>query len=184
MARELRRVLSPSRILPWCSEVIRRSAPVETGVLCCLQSNLSLSLSVSSAEGPISHGAAWIFWLDAWLGLVGTQPRENRTPFLRPTTSAGSGWHRSSGAPSFLSFFQVCRSVKFLMLHLRDCDGRTRSGQPCPMPWCQPCTSLLHHLIQCPESEGCQVRRAACGASFRFFFSFVCVVVACKKCTF
>ncbi|CAM9999682.1 unnamed protein product, partial [Hapterophycus canaliculatus] len=51
---------------------------------------------------------------------------------------------------------EVCRSVKFLMLHLRDCDGRTRDGRPCPMPWCKPCTSLLHHLIQCPESASCQ----------------------------
>ncbi|CAB1116425.1 unnamed protein product [Ectocarpus sp. CCAP 1310/34] len=52
---------------------------------------------------------------------------------------------------------EVCRSVKFLMLHLRDCDGKTRNGDPCPMPWCEPCTSLLHHLIQCPESTGCKV---------------------------
>ncbi|CAM9288934.1 unnamed protein product, partial [Pylaiella littoralis] len=52
---------------------------------------------------------------------------------------------------------EVCRSVKFLMLHLRDCDGRTAAGQPCPMPWCKPCTALLHHLVQCPESAGCQV---------------------------
>ncbi|CAN0523494.1 unnamed protein product, partial [Ectocarpus sp. 12 AP-2014] len=43
------------------------------------------------------------------------------------------------------------------MLHLRDCDGKTRNGDPCPMPWCEPCTSLLHHLIQCPESTGCKV---------------------------
>ncbi|CAM9520163.1 unnamed protein product, partial [Ectocarpus sp. 6 AP-2014] len=49
---------------------------------------------------------------------------------------------------------EVCRSVKFLMLHLRDCDGKTRNGDPCPMPWCEPCMSLLHHLIQCPESTG------------------------------
>jgi len=69
-------------------------------------------------------------------------------------------------------FMQVCQSVKFLMLHLRDCDGRTRSGQPCPMPWCQPCMSLLHHLIQCPESEGCQVRLPDCGGRFRMLICF------------
>jgi hypothetical protein len=34
---------------------------------------------------------------------------------------------------------QVCRSTKFLMLHIRDCGGMLASGEPCPYPWCGPC---------------------------------------------
>jgi hypothetical protein len=47
----------------------------------------------------------------------------------------------------------VCRSVKFLMLHVRDCSGFMSNGDPCPHPWCARCQSLLRHLVCCNASD-------------------------------
>ena len=48
---------------------------------------------------------------------------------------------------------QVCQSVKFMMLHLRDCDD----AENCPFSWCKPCTQLLRHLYSCREGEYCEI---------------------------
>ncbi|CAM9354583.1 unnamed protein product [Chrysoparadoxa australica] len=52
---------------------------------------------------------------------------------------------------------EVCRSTKFLMLHIRDCLGRLPNGQPCPYSWCRPCKALLHHLVHCSTPKECHV---------------------------
>jgi hypothetical protein len=51
----------------------------------------------------------------------------------------------------------VCKSVKYLMLHVRDCDGRTLDGEVCGFSWCRPCKHLLGHLVRCYEAEKCQI---------------------------
>ncbi|CAM9536936.1 unnamed protein product [Phaeothamnion confervicola] len=52
---------------------------------------------------------------------------------------------------------EVCRSTKFLMLHIRDCSGSSADGAPCPQPWCRPCKALLLHLVNCPEPAACEI---------------------------
>ncbi|GAB5031835.1 Hypothetical protein NocV09_00700980 [Nannochloropsis oceanica] len=51
----------------------------------------------------------------------------------------------------------VCTSAKYLMLHVRDCDGRTLDGEACGFSWCRPCKHLLGHLVRCYEAEKCQI---------------------------
>jgi hypothetical protein len=51
----------------------------------------------------------------------------------------------------------VCMSAKYLMLHVRDCDGNTLDGEPCAFSWCRPCKHLLGHLVRCYEAEKCQI---------------------------
>ncbi|CAM9248729.1 unnamed protein product [Ectocarpus sp. 4 AP-2014] len=52
---------------------------------------------------------------------------------------------------------EVCRSTKFLMLHMRDCTGHTANGDPCEHRWCRPCKSLLSHLVRCPDPNTCRI---------------------------
>lgn len=52
---------------------------------------------------------------------------------------------------------EVCKSIKYLMLHIRDCSGRLPTGQPCPFPWCRPCKALLSHLVKCWEPNQCAI---------------------------
>jgi len=51
----------------------------------------------------------------------------------------------------------VCKSAKYLMLHVRDCDGKTLDGEACGFSWCRPCKHLLGHLVRCYEAEKCQI---------------------------
>jgi hypothetical protein len=54
-------------------------------------------------------------------------------------------------------FGQVCKSVKYLMLHIRDCCGKTPDGSECGFPWCRPCKYLIHHLVKCHKPDSCQI---------------------------
>jgi hypothetical protein len=74
----------------------------------------------------------------------------------------------------------VCRAAKYLMLHVRDCDGKVSDGlwlgpdgmgsvaercgllqlldgSPCNFSWCLPCKHLLGHLVRCYELEKCAI---------------------------
>lgn len=50
---------------------------------------------------------------------------------------------------------EVCRATKFLMLHIRDCDGKTLDGDSCSYPWCKAGKLLLNHLVRCYEPDKC-----------------------------
>mmetsp|Transcript_40586 Transcript_40586/g.55247 ORF Transcript_40586/g.55247 Transcript_40586/m.55247 type:complete len:530 (-) Transcript_40586:849-2438(-) len=52
---------------------------------------------------------------------------------------------------------EVCQSVKYLMLHIRDCCGKTNDGRDCAFPWCKPCKCLLMHLVKCHTPEKCSI---------------------------
>jgi hypothetical protein len=52
---------------------------------------------------------------------------------------------------------EICRSTKFLMLHIRDCNGVDIHGRPCRFPWCLPCKRMLQHLTQCYDPTSCSV---------------------------
>eukprot|EP00613_Pedinella_sp_CCMP2098_P058028 CAMPEP_0171867268 /NCGR_PEP_ID=MMETSP0992-20121227/30759_1 /TAXON_ID=483369 /ORGANISM="non described non described, Strain CCMP2098" /LENGTH=709 /DNA_ID=CAMNT_0012490813 /DNA_START=74 /DNA_END=2202 /DNA_ORIENTATION=+ len=55
------------------------------------------------------------------------------------------------------SHSEVCKSVKYLMLHIRDCCGNLPDGSECGFPWCRPCKCLIHHLVKCQKPEKCPV---------------------------
>mmetsp|Transcript_44430 Transcript_44430/g.100452 ORF Transcript_44430/g.100452 Transcript_44430/m.100452 type:complete len:711 (-) Transcript_44430:440-2572(-) len=52
---------------------------------------------------------------------------------------------------------EVCKSVKYLMLHIRDCCGKLPGGAECSFPWCKPCKYLIHHLVKCRKPERCPI---------------------------
>ena len=52
---------------------------------------------------------------------------------------------------------EVCRSTKWMMLHVRDCPGTTASFDVCPFPWCRKVKHLLYHLVSCTEQEQCRI---------------------------
>jgi len=52
---------------------------------------------------------------------------------------------------------EVCKSVKYLMLHIRDCCGKTSDGTECSFPWCKPCKALLAHLVRCNKPDSCDI---------------------------
>lgn len=54
---------------------------------------------------------------------------------------------------------QTCLSVKYLMLHVRDCSGTISSGDLCPFPWCRKVKHLLYHLISCSKPNECRICR-------------------------
>merc|ERR1711988_147074 len=62
-----------------------------------------------------------------------------------------SGKHESFGQR------EICRATKFLMLHIRDCDGKLLDGSDCCFSWCKPCKNLLTHLVSCSHQENCTV---------------------------
>lgn len=51
----------------------------------------------------------------------------------------------------------VCRSVKYMMLHVRDCPGTTSTCDVCPFPWCRKVKHLLYHLVSCKEPDQCVI---------------------------
>jgi hypothetical protein len=52
---------------------------------------------------------------------------------------------------------EVCKSTKFMMLHVRDCPGTTASFDVCPFPWCRKVKHLLYHLVSCATPESCGI---------------------------
>lgn len=52
---------------------------------------------------------------------------------------------------------ETCRSVKWMMLHVRDCPGTTSTYDVCPFPWCRKVKHLLYHLVSCQEPETCNI---------------------------
>lgn len=51
----------------------------------------------------------------------------------------------------------VCRSTKYMMLHIRDCPGTTTSFDVCPFPWCRKVKHLLYHLVSCQKPKACSI---------------------------
>lgn len=62
-----------------------------------------------------------------------------------------SGYHSSP------KHAEICRSTKFLMLHIRDCTGRDIHSRECKFPWCLPCKKMLRHLTRCYDPATCAV---------------------------
>lgn len=52
---------------------------------------------------------------------------------------------------------EVCRSAKYLMLHVRDCSGTTSGFDVCPFPWCRKVKHLLYHLVSCVDPTNCEI---------------------------
>lgn len=52
---------------------------------------------------------------------------------------------------------EVCRSAKWLMLHVRDCPGTTLTDDVCPFPWCRKVKHLLYHLLSCTVPHECDI---------------------------
>jgi hypothetical protein len=51
----------------------------------------------------------------------------------------------------------ICRSTKYMMLHVRDCPGTTSTFDVCPFPWCRKVKHLLYHLVSCSEPDQCSI---------------------------
>lgn len=51
----------------------------------------------------------------------------------------------------------VCRSTKYMMLHVRDCPGTTSTCDVCPFPWCRKVKHLLYHLVSCKDPDQCAI---------------------------
>jgi hypothetical protein len=47
---------------------------------------------------------------------------------------------------------EVCRGIKYLMLHVRDC-----AAGACRFAWCVPCKKMLRHLTRCYNTNTCIV---------------------------
>jgi hypothetical protein len=62
-----------------------------------------------------------------------------------------------NGSHASAKHAEICKSTKFLMLHIRDCKGTDMHGRDCMFPWCKPCKKMLKHLTQCFEPETCTV---------------------------
>ena len=63
-----------------------------------------------------------------------------------------------TGAHASPKHAEICKSTKFLMLHIRDCNGTDVRGRgPCQFPWCQPCKRMLRHLTHCYDPANCAV---------------------------
>ena len=50
-----------------------------------------------------------------------------------------------------------CNSVKYMMLHVRDCPGTTSTFDVCPFPWCRKIKHLMYHLVACPRPRDCAI---------------------------
>lgn len=51
----------------------------------------------------------------------------------------------------------VCRSTRWMMLHVRDCPGTTSMLDVCPFPWCRKVKHLLYHLVSCTDWDKCKI---------------------------
>lgn len=52
---------------------------------------------------------------------------------------------------------ELCRSTKYMMLHVRDCPGTTATFDVCPFPWCRKVKHLLYHLVTCSDTNTCML---------------------------
>ena len=52
---------------------------------------------------------------------------------------------------------EICKSTKYLMLHIRDCNGIDVHGRECQYSWCYPCKFMLRHLSNCFHQESCRI---------------------------
>lgn len=64
----------------------------------------------------------------------------------------------------------VCRSTKFLMLHVRDCEGFNAQGQECLFPWCRLCKKMLIHITGCVDPGKCTICNPWCLSQSYFQF--------------
>jgi len=55
------------------------------------------------------------------------------------------------------NYKDICRSIKYMMLHVRDCPGTTSTCDVCPFPWCRKVKHLLYHLVSCTEPDQCAI---------------------------
>jgi hypothetical protein len=62
-----------------------------------------------------------------------------------------------AGVHSSPKHAEICKSTKFLMLHIRDCSGTDVHGRDCQFPWCLPCKKMLRHLTHCYDPNNCVV---------------------------
>jgi len=62
-----------------------------------------------------------------------------------------NGTHRSK------KHAEICKSTKYLMLHIRDCNGVDVHGRECQFSWCFPCKFMLRHLSNCFHQETCKI---------------------------
>ena len=51
----------------------------------------------------------------------------------------------------------VCKSTKFLMLHIRDCSSNDFQSCLCKFSWCRPGKRMLDHLTHCYDPASCVV---------------------------
>jgi len=62
-----------------------------------------------------------------------------------------TGLHKS------IQHANVCKSTKFLMLHIRDCSSNDFQSCLCKFSWCRPGKRMLDHLTHCYDSASCVV---------------------------
>lgn len=78
-----------------------------------------------------------------------------------------SGEHKSE------ELGEVCRSTKFLMLHVRDCPGVDANGNQCRYSWCAPTKKMLRHLTRCFEPTTCGI---CCANSVKPSYAQLCKI--------
>jgi hypothetical protein len=80
-----------------------------------------------------------------------TDVEASRLLILMGHASSCPGRHKSA------KHDEVCRSTKWMMLHVRDCPGTTSSFDVCPFAWCRKVKHLLFHLVSCTKPQYCTI---------------------------
>jgi hypothetical protein len=80
-----------------------------------------------------------------------TDGEASRLLILMAHASSCPGRHKSA------KHGEVCRSTKWMMLHVRDCPGTTSSYDVCPFAWCRKVKHLLFHLVSCTKPQCCTI---------------------------
>jgi hypothetical protein len=80
-----------------------------------------------------------------------THSEASRLLILMAHASSCPGRHKSA------KHGEVCRSTKWMMLHVRDCPGTTSSYDVCPFAWCRKVKHLLFHLVSCAKPRSCGI---------------------------
>jgi hypothetical protein len=80
-----------------------------------------------------------------------TDGEASRLLILMGHASSCPGRHKSA------KHGEVCRSTKWMMLHVRDCPGTTSSYDVCPFAWCRKVKHLLFHLVSCTKPQCCTI---------------------------
>ena len=75
----------------------------------------------------------------------------SRLLLLMAHASTCSGHHRLEKQR------EVCRSIRWMMMHVRDCPGTTLTFDVCPFPWCRKVKHLMYHLVSCMEGDKCKI---------------------------